>query len=254
MFPAQTQIQNTPNFTAKVESDNKNIFFDWNWKKILLLIGSLIVILAAWIYFTNPMVVTVTGSGEVDVPATNATISFTLSATDNSISNAMNLVSAKADSIRNYLTSKGIADTDIAQSQVTAVPAFLITAGATGYQATISMAAKTTHVSEVSGIISDLYSNGALVVAQPILSVENQDKLSQQAFNSALSDANNQATQIGNHNWKFIRKIISISQVTSPSTSTSTTKADTLTGANSQAAVNGVFKIVSAVSVSYKMW
>lgn len=262
MYPTQpTQSSSTPvvqssrGFTANVVSEATSVFSSWDWKKILLLTGSVLVILAAWIYISNPMVVTVTGSGEVSVPATNATLSFTLSATDNSISGAVNSVSSKADTVRSYLKSKGISDTNIAQSQVTAVPASLITPGASGFQATISMAAKTTHVSEVGGLVSDLYSNGALVVAQPILSVENQDTLSQKAFDSALSDAKKQAGQIGLANWKFIRKIISISQVSSPSTSTSTTKADTLTSANNQvAATNGVFKIVSAVSVSYKMW
>ena len=259
MYPTQpTQspdIQNTRGFTANVVSEASNVLSNWDFKKIILIVGTIVVLFVLWLYISNPMVVTVTGSGEVSVPATNATLSFTLSATDNSISGAVNSVSSKADSVRSYLKSKGVLDTNIAQSQVTAVPAALVTPGANGFQATISMAAKTTHVSEVGGLVSDLYSNGALVVAQPILSVENQDTLSQKAFDSALSDAKKQAGQIGLANWKFIRKIISISQVSSPSTSTSTTKADTLTSANNQvAATNGVFKIVSAVSVSYKMW
>ena len=90
--------------------------------------------------------------------------------------------------------------------QVTAVPAALIAQGATGYQATISMAAKTTHVSNVGNLVSDLYTNGALVVAQPVLSVENENSLSQQAFNSALSDAKSQASQIGNTNLEVYSK------------------------------------------------
>ena len=157
--------------------------------------------------------------------------------------------------MRDFLKSKGVADSDIAQSQITAVPAGMVTPGAGGFQATVTMAAKTVHVSSISSLVSDLYTNGAVVVSQPVLSIENQDSLEQQAFDSALKDAKSQASSIGNRNWKFIRKIVSVSQVSSPSTSTSTTKADTLTGANSQiAATNGVFKIVKAVSVSYKMW
>lgn len=225
----------------------------WGIKKILLYIGLAILALGVYVWISSPMIVTVTGSGEASVPATNATVSFTISSSDNSIAAAVASVSAKADSMRNYLKSKGIAEGDIAESQVTAVPAALVTTGAQGYQATISMAAKTIHVSEVDGLVSDLYSNGALVVSQPVLSVENQDALSQQAFDAALKDAKSQAGAIGNKNWRFIRKIVSISQVSSPTTSTSTTKAD-ITNTNAQATSNGVFKIVSAVSVSYKMW
>lgn len=228
----------------------------WGIKKILIAIVLVIIGVAIYMYVGSPMVVTVTGSGEVSVPATNATVSFTLSANDpTSPQNAASNVNAKALAMTAYLTSQGIADTDIAQSQVTVVPASLVTTGATGFQATISMAAKTTHVTTISTLISNIYANGALVVAQPVLSVENQDTLDQQAFNSAMKDAQSQADKIGQSNFKYIRKIISISQVSSPTTSTSTTKADTLTSANSTvAATNGVFKIVKAVSVSYKMW
>ena len=225
----------------------------WGIKRILLYVVLVVLALGVYVWISSPMIVTVTGSGEASVPATNATVSFTVSASDNSIAAAVASVSGKADSMRNYLKSKGIAEGDIAESQVTAVPAALVTTGAQGYQATISMAAKTIHVSEVDGLVADLYSNGALVVSQPVLSVENQDALSQQAFDAALKDAKNQAGAIGNKNWRFIRKIVSISQVSSPTTSTSTTKAD-ITNTNAQATSNGVFKIVSAVSVSYKMW
>lgn len=228
----------------------------WGVRKVLGLLVLIVVAALFYIYVSSPMVVTVTGSGEVSVPATNATVSLTLSATDPSVpQNAISNVNAKALAMAAYLASQGIAETDIAQSQVTVVPAALVTAGATGFQATISMAAKTTHVTTISTLISNLYANGALVVSQPVLSVESQDSLEQQAFDSAMKDAKSQAAKVGQSNLKYIRKIISISQVSSPSTSTSTTKADTLTSANNTtAATNGVFKIVKAVSVSYKMW
>jgi len=52
-----------------------------------------------------------------------------------------------------------------------------------------------------------------------------------------------------------VRKIVAVSQQTSGSTSTATSRADVITESTSQeAAANGVFKIVKAVSVSYKMW
>jgi len=246
-------VQSEPRFTANIQPDTPKM--SDGLKKVLTYALAATILLIVWIYVSSPLVVTVTGSGEVSVPATNATVSFTLSQSDNSIGGAVSGVSAKADQMRQYLISKGVGEGDIAQSQVTEVPAALVTAGASGYQATISMAAKTIHVTDVNNLVTDLYTNGALVVAQPVLSVENQNKLDQQALDAAMADAKSQAATIGNSNWKFIRKIISISQASSASTSTSTTKADTLTSANNAtAASNGVFKIVKAVSVSYKMW
>lgn len=245
-------MEPTPSFTAKYVPEMPSS--PAGWKKFILVTGSIILAVILFVYITSPMVVTVTGTGEASVPATNATVSFTLSATDPSFpQNAVSNVKAKALAVRTYLQTKGIAETDIAESQVTAVPAGLITAGATGYQATISMAAKTTHVSDISTLVSNIYAQGALVVSQPVLSVDNQNNLDQQAFDAAMKDAKSQAAKIGNSNWKFIRKIISISQVSSPTTSTATTKAE-VTNTNAQAVSNGVFKIVEAVSVTYKMW
>lgn len=203
-------------------------------------------LLILWSWLNNPMVVTVTGVGSVSVPATNATISFSLSASDGSSQGAVIAVQTKADYMRNYLKTKGVAAGDIAQTQVTVVPSSLVTQGATGYQATISMAAKTTHVTDISTLVTSLYSNGAQVVSQPVLSVENQDKLSQDAFDSAMKDAKSQAGKIALSNWRFIKRIVGISLVTSPTTSNSTTQ--------DSASSNGVFKIAKAVSVTYKMW
>jgi uncharacterized protein YggE len=226
-----------------------------NTKNLLLIFGSIAAIMIFWVWVSSPMLITVTGTGEVSVPATNATLSLTLSSTDNSISAAVTSLNTKADAMRQFLITKGVSESDIAQSQVTAVPAGLITAGASGFQARISMAAKTTHVSDVSSLVADLYTNGALVVAQPVLSVENQSKLDQEALDMALKDANSQVFKMGLKNWKIIKKVVSISQVSSPTTSTSTTKADSATeNENTVAALNGVFKILKAVSVTYKLW
>lgn len=242
-----------PTFTQKISPLEPQM--NMNTKNLLMIFGSIAAVMIFWVWISSPMLITVTGTGEVSVPATNATISLTLSSTDNSISTAVTSLQVKADAMRQFLITKGVAESDIAQSQVTAVPAGLITAGATGFQARISMAAKTTHVADVSSLVADLYTNGALVVAQPVLSVENQSKLDQEALDKALKDANSQAFKLGLKNWKIIKKVVSISQVSSPTTSTSTTKADNATeNENTVAALNGVFKILKAVSVSYKLW
>lgn len=227
----------------------------WTLQKVLLVAGSIILAVLIWIYVSSPLVTSVTGVGEVSVPATNATVSFSVSANADSSQSAIAAVKSRAESLTNFLIGKGIAETDIAQGQVAAVPASLTTPGASGFQASITMAAKTVHVSTVSDLVSDLYSNGASVVSQPVLSVENKDELEKTAYNDAVKDAKRQAGSLAFSNWKIFRKIISISQSTSGSTSTATTKADTLTGEGDPAALeNGVFKIVKAVTVTYKMW
>jgi uncharacterized protein YggE len=90
-------------------------------------------------------------------------------------------------------------------------------------------------------------------VAQPVLSVDNKTELENQAFAAALKDAKSNASEVAKRNWKLFRKIIAVEQVTSPSTSTVTSRADVITE-NQETITGGVFKIVKAVSVSYKMW
>jgi uncharacterized protein YggE len=225
-------------------------------KNPFLLAILVLAVLWLFVYVTNPVLITVTGNGEASITATNATVSFTLSATDSSSPQTAVLnVNAKALALRTYLKSQGISDNDIAQSQVTAVPSALVTNGASGYQATISMAAKTKQVGTISNLVSGLYSQGALVVGQPILSVDNQDKIDQKAFNLALADARAKVGKIGMSNFKFFKKVIAISQASSPSTSTSSIKPEAVANSpDTLAASNGIFKIVKAVSVTYKMW
>ncbi len=230
-------------------------YFDWNVRKILLSLISIFLIAVFWVWLTSPMVVVVSGIGEVSVPASNAVVSFSLSSNNSSSQEAVANVNAKALAMREFLKTKGVAEGDIAEGQITVVPASLVVAGSSGYQASISMAAKTVHVSDISTLVSDLYGNGALVVSQPVLSVENQDKLEAQAFTLAMNDAKKEVSTIGLQNWKFIRKIVGISQSQSSNTSTATTKADTVTATqNATASENGVFKIVKSVTVSYKLW
>src|SRR3990167_11048861 len=107
--------------------------------RLLNVIISVIFLAISWQWLNSPMIVTVTGVGTVSVPATNATVSFTLSSSDANSQTAVSNVNAKALAIRTLLTSRGIAEGDIAEGQVVNVPAGLITTGASGYQATISM-------------------------------------------------------------------------------------------------------------------
>jgi len=207
----------------------------------------LAVIVAAFIinWLNSPLVVSVTGSGELSVPATAATISLTVSASDASPQNAINQAKARVNNIRQLLRSTGIDEKDIVESQVTAVPASAYTSGASGFQASINMGAKTLDVVGIDSLVTQLYSNGAMIVTQPVLSADKQEELEAKAMDEAMKDAKKQANEIARKNFKLIKKIVNIQQATSASTATVTSKTDTL---------GNQFKIAKAVQVSYMMW
>lgn len=219
-------------------------------RKFIFGILTVLLLLVIYTWISSPMVVTVTGTGEVTVPAESATISFSVSASDATPAGAIAAVRARVAAIRATLISSGIAESDITEAQIRVVPASAITPGATGFQAVITMGAKTVRVTDTPTLVTNLYSSGASLVSQPIVSIDNKEVLEQEAFDAALKDARSQAGKIALTNWKLFRKIVAISQVTSPATSTVTSKGET----TAEAAQSDVFKIVKAVSVSYKMW
>ncbi|MDZ4228820.1 MAG: SIMPL domain-containing protein [Patescibacteria group bacterium] len=220
--------------------------FDWGgWKKGITIF--LTVILGAFIinWLNSPLIVTVTGSSEVSVPATSATVSLTVSAGDSSPQGAIDQVKTKANNLRQALRSTWVNEKDIMESQVTVVPAAAYIAGATGYQASLTIGAETLNLDGMDALISQLYSSGATVVAQPVLSADKQSELEAQAMDEAMNDAKQQANELAKKNFKLIKKIVLITQASSASTATATTKTE-ISGSE--------FKIAKAVQVSYKMW
>ena len=213
----------------------------FGWRKMVGITVVAMILMIFWTWLSSPMIITVTGTGEVNVPATNATISFNVLTTNATVQGTIDAVTTKATNVKNTLLNAGIADADIVQTQITATP---VTLG-TGYQAEIQMGAKVTNIAKISPLIATLYSNGVSSVSQPVLAADNQNDLQVQAYDDAMKDANTQAAKIAAKNWKLVRKIINVSQTSSGTTTSATSKGDS---------PNGVFKIAQAVTVSYKMW
>jgi uncharacterized protein YggE len=226
-----------------------------SFKHVLVFLGVVVVVLVLWQLISSPMIVTVAGKGSVSVPATSATVTATISVNSDSAQNAIAAVKSRASSIKTVLVGNGIAESNISESQITSYPAGLATQGASGYQAAMQIVAKTVHVSTVDDLVSSLYSSGATLVSQPVLSVENQSSLEQSATDAAIKDAKSQIGKIALKNLKLIRKAVVLDEQTSSTTSTTTSKADAVTGSlNDVAAQNGVFQIIKTVTISYKLW
>lgn len=225
------------------------------WKKYLGYSFAILATIFIYSWIMSPMIITITGVGEVKAPAETATLTFTLSSNADNPQNATNAVKSIVANIKTNLASSGIPESDIFESQTTVLPASAVVTGATGFQATTSMGIKTNKINSLDGITNNLYSMGAIVVTQPILSVGNVDKLEKQAYDLALKDANKKSWGIALSNWKLIKKIVLIEQSNTESTSTVTSKADTtLQIEKNLSPDDGLIKISKVVSVSYKLW
>lgn len=225
------------------------------WKKYLAYGLMAVVALLVYSWVMSPLIVTVTGTGELTAKAETAALTFTLTKNADNPQNALASVKDTATKIKESLKTAGITENDIYESQTTVVPASAVAAGATGFQATISMGVKTKEVNNLDSLTSQLYGQGAFVVSQPVLSVGNIDALEKEAYNMAIKDAKKKAGSLALSNWKLLRKIVLIEQSTTGASSTVTTKAGTVDQVEKKLSPNdGLIKISKVVSVSYKMW
>ena len=213
-------------------------------KKGLLIF--LLVIFTAFIitWINSPMIVKVVGTGEVSVSATYATLSLTITGNGSNATAAIKNINTKVGNLKKLLISRGVGEVDLLESPLTVYPMAAVSAGATGFSASGSLTAKVYDETGVNELVVDLYNNGAALVAQPVMATENQKDLEQRAFDAAMKDAQDQAKKISRKHLKLIRKIVNISQASSGTTATATSKE---AGSDS-------FKIAKAVQVSYKMW
>ena len=207
---------------------------------LLVIFGAFII---TWI--NSPMMVTVVGTGEVRVSATYATLSLTITGNGSNVTEAIKNVNTKAGNLKQLLISRGVGEVDLLESPLTIYPMAAVSAGATGFSASVSLSAKVYDESGVNELVADLYNNGAAIVAQPVLSADKQQELEAQAMNEAMADAKKQANELAKKNRKLIKKVINIQQASSASTATVTSKTGFL---------GNEFKIAKAVQVSYKMW
>lgn len=227
----------------------------FDWKKYFLV--GLFILLGMFLYewISSPMVITVTGIGSVSAPAESASLTFSLSSSSDNSENALKSVKDTSTRIKSVLAEMGIPESDIYESQASVVPSATVVQGGTGFQATISMGLKTSKISIMDRVISSLYSNGAIVVSQPVLTVQNKEKVEKESYNLAFKDAKTKAWALQLSNLKLIKKVVLVQESQNQSTSTVTTKADTTSQVTDNFTPNdGLIKVNKVVSVSYKMW
>lgn len=222
------------------------------YKQPLNIIKGLVLVVIVgflWTWVSSPLIVTVTGTGRVSVPATSAAFSVTVVGSSNTASSALAQLKGKVNTIRGLLVTEGVVLEDISESQVGIMP---VSGG--GYQAVEGLGVKTSDVGGVGDLIVKLYNNGAAVVSQPIVAVENQDELEKQAIDEAFKEAAKEVNVLAMRKLKPIRKVISISQVSSGNVSSSTKQVEVDAEGGEWTQANGAFEVVRGVSVTYKMW
>lgn len=199
------------------------------------------IVLGIWGF--SPTDVIVTGTGMVSVPATSATFNVTITSVNDSAKVALTELRGKTDEIKKLLSGMSIESENITETQVTLTPSAAVVANAKGYQAMTTLTVKTNNVPMAGEIVVNMYAGGATLVSQPVVTVENQEKLEKEALKEALSKAKQSLSDtVG---FRPIRKIIGIQQASSGNTATAI-----------QASTDNTtsFEVTKAVSVTYRVW
>lgn len=225
---------------------------DKSGKKYLLMVIAILVFGFIYWYVSNPIVISVTGTGVVTVPATYVSSSVTLAVTGENPNDTLSAFNAKASSVRELLIKSGVTEENISQTQPQLTPSALVIAGAKGYQATATMSFKTRYVTDIGKMTVDLYNNGATVVSQPIYQVENQEVAEQEATKEAMSKAEKEGKIFARSKMKLIKKIVGVQQVSSGLTAQAVVNDSK--SENQILSASGGIQIAKAVQVTYRMW
>jgi len=223
-------------------------------RKLMTGLVSLVVTIIVLVWYLNPLVVTVTGTGEVTVKPEKATVSFIVSTTAADANDVIGAVKAKVTQITEAIALYGIGEENITQSQVSVIPPALLGTGATNYSATVTMSVDITDYSNVNSLVAFLYSNGVSYVSQPVLSVADSSGLEQEAYNLAVKDAAKKASKIALKNLKFFKKKVLLSETTSVPSSSNISKVSEMDQTDTEGITSDTYKATSEVSLTYKMW
>jgi len=220
-----------------------------NWsryfgKKGWLVVGILVIPLLGWLF--SPMEVTVTGEGEVIVPAEEVSFSVSVSGSGASGSEALTAMNTKLETVKKLLSEMNVTAEKLSETQIAITPEAALTVGGSGYQALVTVNAQVPNVREIPDAIVSLYGAGASVVTQPVVVMENTDALEKEAMNKALADAKgNLRNTVG---WRPFVRMIGLAQATSGNTASLSKKGEGESG------YNGEFEMTQIVSVTYRVW
>lgn len=200
-----------------------------------------VVVFGMWIF--SPTEVVVMGTGKVSVPASSATFNVTVTASNDVASVALTDLRAKVSKIKQVLSDINIGSENITETQITITPSAAIVPNAKGFQAMETITVKTGNVPMAPEMVANMYASGATIVSQPVVTVENQEELEQQAFNEALDKAKQSLRDtVG---LRPFRKMVGIQQASSGNTATAT---------KAEADNKGSFEVTKVVQVVYRVW
>ncbi len=182
-------------------------------KKIILILGLVVLLLFAWFvkteYLDQPTLVTINGEGRV--AALPEMVKFTVRVINNSDSPSIAAIDNNRimRDLLSIIKNTGVKESDIIVSYVRVIPP-TASLGLTNYQAVNSVDVTLRDVSKFDNLVNTLYSGGAASVSNILFTSEDSRELEKMAVAEAIKDAKNRAREMSRASGKRLGRMVSI--------------------------------------------
>ncbi len=186
----------------------------------------------------TPATISFSGHGEVKAVPNLATISFTIENTASTVASAQNKVTAQETAVLSFLTSEGVAKSDIQTENYNSSPQYQyqnsvcpqpmpLSSGAvpniavycppskqvlTGYNVSEDISVQVHDLTKVGNIVSGIGAIGISNINGPDYSIQNQDQLNEQARKLAIVDAKTKAKTLASDLGVTLGNIVNFSE------------------------------------------
>jgi len=165
-------------------------------KKIIAILFALFLLISASATAFADSEITVSGTGEVMVPADTAIVSLGVSAVDREVLTAQSKANEAIAAIREALIAKGIRESDINTDYINIYAMYDYSGGTeqlTAYNANSTLAIRVTNIDQVGEAIDAAFGAGANTLNGISFSASDTKEAQQKAIRAAVEDAKEKA-------------------------------------------------------------
>lgn len=223
-------------------------------RKIFGLVGLIALVLLVFnMFFADPAVITVVGTGKLQVVP--AKVEMTVSRVDSSVDPVVAVNQGETNTKLLIDKSKGmLTNPDIQRAFYQVTPT--VVGGDKLYQVVNVFKLTSNEPAKTSELIKTLYTNGAITINNISFLPDQQEDVTQEARKAALKDARDQAKKIARAAGKRVGRIVTITDDLSEVSGTvsSQEQSGNVTSTDFSTAAPEEIEVSKVVSVTYEIW
>ncbi len=159
------------------------------------------------VYVDKPTLITVTGTGKVNVAPTQVTMTVTFANEDKTAQEALANNTRLAKTLMETAKQNGVSEKDMIVAYARVVPPG---SGIVTYQAVNTLDLTLRNLNNLDKLVSSLYGAGTVSVSNIVFTTENSQVWEKQAVEKAVADAQSRASEMAQKMGKRVGRIVSL--------------------------------------------